>query len=200
MPIDTHQRASILKNQQITESSAVYWIGKKNRLKTLKRILKMKIVASINLLQTTTQTIITTTTTKRAAELKESQKNCLSTLRDMWEDKPLHSEMLLWSQCIQLTTSPAQITRKSESGPRKSQPKWCERNCSGCSPKYQVKVSCIHSGADTDSPETIKLPPILDVVWQQPEETHLIDILKNSITNFDNSTHMPAIKQRNDAK
>ena len=31
----------------------------------------------------------------------EKSKNCLPTLSDMWKNKPLHGEMLLWSQCNQ---------------------------------------------------------------------------------------------------
>ena len=34
----------------------------------------------------------------------------------------------------------------------------------------------LHTGAAIDRPETTKLPPIPEVVWQQPQETHLIDI------------------------
>ena len=35
-----------------------------------------------------------------------------------------------------------------------------------------------------DKPETTKLPPILEVVWQQPQETQLIEIHKNSTINI----------------
>ena len=42
----------------------------------------------------------------------------------------------------------------------------------------------LHSGAATDRPETTKLPPIPEVVWKQPQEIHLIDKYKNSITNI----------------
>ena len=41
---------------------------------------------------------------------------------ETWKNKPLHREMLFWSQCSQSTASPAQKTGKTESGPRKSQP------------------------------------------------------------------------------
>ena len=33
----------------------------------------------------------------------------------------------------------------------------------------------LHSGAAIDIQETTKLPPIPEVVWQQLQETHLID-------------------------
>ena len=45
-------------------------------------------------------------------------------------------------------------------------------------------MSSLYSGAATDRPETTKLPPIFEVVWQQPQETHLIDMYKNSTTNI----------------
>ena len=53
----------------------------------------------------------------------------------------------------------------------------------------------LHSGAAIDRPETTKPPPIPEVVWQQPQETHLIDINNNSTTNITNN-----IKSKNDDK
>ena len=101
----------------------------------------------------------------------------------MWENKPLHREMLLWSQCNQQTTSPAQKTKKIKSGPRKSQSKRLKWNCSCCSSKIKLKVPRLHSGAAIDRPETTKLPPIPEVVWQQPQETHWNNMHKNKTTN-----------------
>ena len=49
----------------------------------------------------------------------------------------------------------------------------------------------LHSGAAIDRPETTKLPPIPEVVWQQPQETHLIDIHNKSTHN---------IKRKNDVE
>ena len=37
-----------------------------------------------------------------------------------------------------------------------------------------------HSGAAIDRPGATKLPPMPEVVWQQPQETHLIDLHINS--------------------
>ena len=56
----------------------------------------------------------------------------------------------------------------------------------------------LHSGAATDRPEATHstLPPIPEVVWQQPQETHLNNI-HNDLTNENqNDTHTP--KQKND--
>ena len=54
----------------------------------------------------------------------------------------------------------------------------------------------LHSGADIDRPEATKLPPIPEVVWQQLQETHSIDMHKNSTTNIKNSTHTSELKQK----
>ena len=42
----------------------------------------------------------------------------------------------------------------------------------------------LHCGAVIDRPETTKLPPIPEVVWQQPQEIYLIDIHKKSTNNL----------------
>ena len=58
----------------------------------------------------------------------------------------------------------------------------------------------LHSGAATDRPEVthLKLPPIPEVVWQQPQETHLTSI-HNGLTNETHKdTHKP--KQKNDVE
>ena len=51
--------------------------------------------------------------------------------------------------------------------------------------KIETEMPCLHSGAATVRPETTKLPPIPEVVWQQPQESHLIDIHKNSKSNIE---------------
>ena len=58
----------------------------------------------------------------------------------------------------------------------------------------------LHSGAATDRPEVahLTLPPIPEVVWQQPQETHLIN-MHNDLTNeAHKDTHSP--KQKNDVE
>ena len=60
----------------------------------------------------------------------------------------------------------------------------------------------LHSGAAIDRPETthLKLPPIPEVVWQQPQETH-VSIIYQTITNEPHkNTHMPESKQRSDVE
>ena len=57
-----------------------------------------------------------------------------------------------------------------------------------------------HSGAAIDRPETTKFPPFAEVVWQQPQETHLSDKYKNSTTNINNSTRTPECKRKKDVK
>ena len=58
----------------------------------------------------------------------------------------------------------------------------------------------LHSGAAIDRPDAthLTLPPILEVVWQQPLQTHLKNI-HNDLTNENhNDTHTP--KQKNDVE
>ena len=54
----------------------------------------------------------------------------------------------------------------------------------------------LHSGAANDRPETtqLKLPPIPEVVWQQPQETHVPNIYQNFNNETHKNTHMPESK------
>ena len=53
-------------------------------------------------------------------------------------------------------------------------------------------MPCLHSGASIDRPDTTKLPPIPEVVWQQPQEAHLIDIQNKSTNNTKNKNDAEA--------
>ena len=59
-------------------------------------------------------------------------------------------------------------------------------------------MPALHPGAPIDRPETTELTPIPEVVWQQPQETHLIDMYKNWTTNFNNGSHALEFKRRNE--
>ena len=83
----------------------------------------------------------------------------------------------------------AQKTRKTESGPRSSQSQWFEWNCSGCSPKFKLKMPRLHYGNAIDSMETTKLPPTPEMICQQPQETHIIEFHK-TLTVKINSEHV----------
>ena len=60
----------------------------------------------------------------------------------------------------------------------------------------------LHTGAAIDRPETthLKLPPIPEVVWQQPQETHVPNIYQNSTNETYKNTHTPESKQRSDVE
>ena len=58
----------------------------------------------------------------------------------------------------------------------------------------------LHSVAAIDRPETTKLPPIPDVVWQQPRETHLTIIHKTSTIETHKNSHKPEFTKRNDVE
>ena len=58
----------------------------------------------------------------------------------------------------------------------------------------------LHSGAAIDRPEVthLTLPPIPEVVWQQPQETHLTNIYNDLTNETHKDTHTP--KQKNDVE
>ena len=60
----------------------------------------------------------------------------------------------------------------------------------------------LHSGAAIDRLDTthLKLPPIPEVVWQQPQETHVPNIYQNLTNETYKNTHTPESKQRSDAE
>ena len=60
----------------------------------------------------------------------------------------------------------------------------------------------LHSGAAIDRPETtqLKLPPIPEVVWQQPQETPVSNIYQTVTNETHQNTHMPKSKQRSDVE
>ena len=60
----------------------------------------------------------------------------------------------------------------------------------------------LHSGAAIDRPEAThsNLPPIPEVVWQQPQETHVPNINQTVTNEPHKNTHMPESKQRSDVE
>ena len=53
-----------------------------------------------------------------------------------------------------------------------------------------------------DRPETthLKLPPIPEVVWQQPQGTHVPSIYQSLTNETQKNTHMPESRQRSDVE
>ena len=60
----------------------------------------------------------------------------------------------------------------------------------------------LHSGAAINRPETthVKLPPIPEVVWQQPQETHASSMYQTVTNEIHKNTHKPKSKQRSDVE
>ena len=75
-------------------------------------------------------------------------------------------------------------------------------NNSSCSPKFTLTMPRLHSGAATDRPETthLKLPPIPEVVWQQPQETDVPNIYQTFNNETHKNTHMPESQHRSDVE
>ena len=65
-----------------------------------------------------------------------------------------------------------------------------------------TKMPRIQSGAATERPEITHLtfPPIQEVVWLQPQETHVTNIQKTLTTETHKITYMPESKQRNEVE
>ena len=63
-------------------------------------------------------------------------------------------------------------------------------------------MPCLQSGAATERPEITHLtfPPIQEVVWLQPQETHVTNIQKTLITENHKITHMPESNQINEVE
>ena len=60
----------------------------------------------------------------------------------------------------------------------------------------------LHSGAAIDRPETtqLKFSPIPEVVWQQPQETHVPNIYQAVTNETHKNTHMPESKQSSEVE
>ena len=70
----------------------------------------------------------------------------------------------------------------------------------GCSSKFKLITPRLHSGTAIDRPEVthLTLPPIPEVVWQQPQETYLTNIHKDLTNETHKGIHTP--KQKNDVE
>ena len=73
---------------------------------------------------------------------------------------------------------------------------------SSCSPKFKLTTPRLHSGFAIDRPETthLKLPPIPEVGWQEPQETYGSNIYQTITNEVHKNTHMPESKQRSDVE
>ena len=113
--------------------------------------------------------------------------------------KTHHStENAIFERMQPMDRHPGTKDRKDIFRSKKSQSEWLEWNCSSWSRKFKVKTQLLHSGGAIDRAETTNttLPPIPAVVWQQPQETYLINIHKNPL-NYSNPkySHLPEFKK-----
>ena len=69
-------------------------------------------------------------------------------------------------------------------------------------PKFKMKMPRLHSGATIDRPEVTHstLPSIPQVVWQQPQLTHLTNILNVSTNETHKNTPIPELNERNEVE
>ena len=66
--------------------------------------------------------------------------------------------------------------------------------------KFKLTMPRLHSGAAIDRPEVthVTLPPMPEVVWQQPQETYLTNIHNRLTNETHRDTNTP--KQKSDVK
>ena len=84
---------------------------------------------------------------------------------------------------------PGKDDRKDKTKSNREMLKQLRWKYASCSPSFKLETPRLHSGAACDRPETIetpKLPPISQIVWQQPSETSTNQCHFNNTNN--NST------------
>ena len=128
-----------------------------------------KTVAPITLSQTTIQTR-TTTTTKTVTELKESHKLLVHPVRIV-EKQTTPQRNATMDPMQSIDRFSGKEDRQDRIRSKKKPIKMTQMKLLRFSPNFELKMPRLHSGAAIDRPETTKLPPIPEVVWQQPQET-----------------------------
>ena len=91
----------------------------------------------------------------------------------MWEHKPSHREMLLWSQCSKQATSLGEQTGSTERTSATARTEQYNQECHCCGPCFELNLPRFHSETACERLETTKLITlsyIPEVVWQQPPE------------------------------
>ena len=94
--------------------------------------------------------------------------------------------MLPWSKRSEQTAAPEWTTGRTKPSTIEKSSKQLKWEYPSCSPNFKLATPRLHSGAACDRPEineTPKLPPIPEVVWQQPTETITNQVNLNKSTN-----------------
>ena len=168
------------------------------QLKKIKIILETKTVTSITLTRTATSI---NTTTETVPEPREGQKLFTDPVTS---GKTNHSTEKCYFGANAAHRPPPRHRRPERQNQvqERANQSNSKETFQAAAQKLKLKTPTLHSGAAIDRPETTKLllPPMPEVVWQQPQETHLLNIHKTSTTGTHENTHMPESKQRNDEK
>ena len=122
---------------------------------------------SITPTETTTSTIITTTTTKTVLEPKVFTHPVRHVEK---QTNPQRNSTLQLMQPIDRFSKVKQRANQIDS----------KEAAQAATQNKKLEKPRLHSGAAIDTPVTndLTLPPIPEVVWQQPQETHLFNIHK----------------------
>ena len=139
----------------------------------------------------------TTITTKTVKKLEESQKLFTHPVRHV-EKQTTPQRNVILEPMQPIDRLPGIEDRKDIIRPQKEPTKVTLLRL----PRLQPKMPRLHSGAASDRPETthVKLPPIPEVVWQQPQETHVSNIYQTVTNETHKNTQMPKSKQRSDVE
>ena len=183
------------KNQDITEISVACWKNSENKLKIIKIIPETKTVPPIPLTRTKMSTTITTT--KTVKKRKESQK--LSTHPVKHVGKQTTSQKNATMEPMQpIDRLPGIEDWKDKIRYQREPIKVILRKLLKLQPQFKISMPRLHSNAAIDRPDTthLKLPPIPEVVWQQPQETHVPNNYQNLTNETYKNTHTPESKQR----
>ena len=150
------------------------------------------------LTQSATSTILTTTT-ETIIGPNESQELFTHPVRHVvGQTSPQRDAIMEPMQPIGRV--PGREDREDKIKSKKELFKMTQMKIASFSPEFKLNMPRLHSGAATDRPEAthLTLPPIPEVVWQQPQETYLNNI-HNDLTNKTHQhTHTP--KQKKDVE
>ena len=155
----------------------------KSQLRAPKKVLVLKTAAAITLVLliiTPTTTRATKTTIKRVVELKK-QKNCSPTCETCRKTNHYTEKCYFRANA---SNRPPPLNKRPEGQNQVQHIDNQNKPKGSAQTKAQKKLELpgLHSGTAIDGTETQKSPPVPQIVRQQPPETYLVDIHRDSNT------------------
>ena len=182
------QLATTAKNQAAIETSAVN-SKDKNTDSITTRIMPAVLTTTLLVVRqhlTPTKTFPTIPTqTRQKIKKTENLDLSIHPVRPMVKVTTPRRNVTL-EQMQRTDRLPERMTGRTKSSPTEKCPKQLRWECSSCSPNFNPKTPRLHSGVACDRPETnktAKLPPVSEVVCQQPPKTFTDQCNLNNTTN-----------------